>query len=354
MTTHHKVLITGLNGFVAPHIAIAFLEKGWDVVGTVRTASKRDTVLDLPTLRSWTEDGQLTAVIVEDLISADWSRVLEGVDAIVHAASPFDLTLKTYEEFSRPAIEGTVNLLTAASKVSSIKAVVDVSSTAAVLNVLKPFTDHNGKIYTEDDWQELTEEDAKKEGNGPGHWYCASKKYASLAAQKVKKDTNASWSLTTVCPPAIFGPPIHVSDASQIANATPGTDVSTATLWAFFTGGEDSPLPAAFDPVFVDVRDLAEAIYLGITKRVNGRFLTSNGSYTAQRLVNIARKARPDLKQYIVRGNPEGSFELPEGSFKLDTSKSVKELGLTYRKLEETVVDTIAQFEKLGAYRSKD
>ncbi|WVQ98109.1 hypothetical protein IAU59_005231 [Kwoniella sp. CBS 9459] len=349
--TSQKVLITGLNGFVAPHLAIAFLEKGWNVVGTVRSESKRVTVLALPDLRDWVKDGRLTAVIVEDLVEADWTKVLEGIDAIVHAASPFDLTLKSYEEFSRPAIQGTVNLLTTASKVPSIKAVVDVSSTAAVLNVLKPFTDHNERVYNEDDWQELTEDDAKKEGAGPGEWYCASKKYASLAAQKVKKETNASWSLTTVCPPAIFGPPLHLSDASQIANATPGTDVSTATLWGFFKGGEDSALPPAFDPVYVDVRDLADAIYEGITKRVDGRFLISSGTYSAQQLVNIARKARPDFSQYIVRGDPESSAELPAGTFKIDTSKSIRDLGVNYRSLEKTVSDTLNQFQKLGAYR---
>ncbi|WVF69748.1 hypothetical protein IAT40_004527 [Kwoniella sp. CBS 6097] len=350
--TRQKVLITGLNGFVAPHIAIVFLEKGWDVVGTVRTSSKRDTVLDLPDLRNWAKEGRLTAAIVEDLVDAEWSKVLEGIDALVHAASPFDLSLKTYEEFSRPAIQGTINLLTAASKVPSIKAVADVSSTAAVLNVLKPFSNHQGKVYTEDDWQELTEDDARKEGAGPGEWYCVSKKYASLAAQKVKKDTGASWSLTTVCPPAIFGPAIHVSAASQIANATPGTDISTATLWGFFRGGENSPLPPAFDPVYADVRDLVNAIYQGITKRVTGRFLVSSGTYTAQRLVNIARKARPELRQYIVRGDLEGSADLPEGTFGLDTGKSVGELGVHYRTLEQTVEDTLKQLEKLGAYNA--
>ena len=80
--SYQKVLITGLNGFSAPHIAHGFLINGWNVRGTVRSNSKKETVLELPYLKERAEEGRLEIVIVEDFITSDWTEALNGVDAV--------------------------------------------------------------------------------------------------------------------------------------------------------------------------------------------------------------------------------------------------------------------------------
>ncbi|WVQ98690.1 hypothetical protein IAU59_005821 [Kwoniella sp. CBS 9459] len=349
-----RVLITGINGFVAPHIASIFLSHGWIVRGTVRSASKKDRVLSLPVFKPFLAgagdgEGKVEIVIVEDFGGSDWSEALDGVDAVVHAASPFDMNLNV-DGFIKSAVEGTTKLVEAASTVETIRAFAYVSSIVAVLNLLIPATEHGGKTYTEDDWLALTEEDARKEGAIAPHWYCVSKKLAELAAREVYKSSNAKFALSTYCPPGIYGPPEHLLSAAELA-AVPGTDLSMSQLAGLLKGGENGTLLPEYNVVYVDVRDLAQAIFKGITLKTNGRYLTANETVTSQKIVNIARRVRPDLAKYIVKGETDVGAEVPEGAYKVDVSKSENELGVKYRTLQDTVRDTLAKFEELGAYK---
>ncbi|WVF72231.1 hypothetical protein IAT40_007043 [Kwoniella sp. CBS 6097] len=328
--TAQRVLITGLNGFVAPHIASIFLSNGWIV-------------------RALCRGRQVEIVIVEDFGKSDWSQALKDVDAVVHAASPFDMNLDV-DGFIKAAVEGTTKLVEAASKVETIKAFAYVSSIVAVLNLFIPTTEHGGKKYSEEDWLPFTEEDAKKEGFIAPHWYCISKKLAELAARDIAKTSNAKFALSTYCPPGIYGPPEHLLSAAELS-AVPGTDLSMSQLAGLLKGGEDGTLLPEYNVVYVDVRDLALAIFKGITLKSTGRYLTANETVTSQKIVNIARRIRPDLAKYIVKGQPDVNTEVPEGAYKVDVSKSENELGIKYRSLEDTVRDTLTKFEELGAYK---
>ncbi|WVQ75935.1 hypothetical protein IAR50_005570 [Cryptococcus sp. DSM 104548] len=345
------VLITGLNGFVAVHTAVAFLSKGHKVIGTVRSEDKKAKIKKLAALRQYIADGTLDVLIVPDLVNADWNwdtPLLKNVNAIAHVASPFNLTLPTYEEFAAPAIIGTRNLLQAAAKNTRIESVAVLSSFVAAADGMKPFTDYGGRVYTEADWLPFTEEDAKETAY-PGQWYSISKKYAELEAWKVHKETNAKWSLATILPPAIFGPPEQVGDLKEL-NGILGADMSTSAAFACLGAGTTVDLPFDFTVRCVDVRDTAEAVYLAITTHANGRYLNAGEKYTSKRIVDIARNLRPDLEKYINKAQEGRLDEPPEGAYDIDSSKSEKELGLKYHTLEETVQATIATFERLGVY----
>ncbi|KAK8847454.1 hypothetical protein IAR55_005312 [Kwoniella newhampshirensis] len=352
MSTAKRVLITGLNGFVAPHVAITFLERGWTVRGTVRTEEKRTKVLALPGLKKWAEEGKVEVTVVPDLAKAEWLDVLKGIDAVAHVASPFNFTLQSYEDFATAAIQGTTNLLEAAAKTPSIKDVAVVGSIVSILDAVKPHADYKGETFTEDDWLGVTEKEAKAMSlDNPAtspYWYSVSKKYAELASQEVYKRTNATYGFATLCCPGIYGPPEHVSSAKELM-VTPGADISTSTLFATLATGEDSPIGPTLVPHCVDVRDVALAVYLAITKHASGRFIISGCTNTVQQIANIGREARPDLAKHIPKGDPS-NITLPPGTWKLDNSKSQKVLGLDYRPLEETVIDTVTQLEKIGAY----
>ncbi|TYJ55997.1 hypothetical protein B9479_003239 [Cryptococcus floricola] len=347
------VLLTGLNGFVAVHVAVAFLSRGHHVVGTVRSEDKKAKVNELFALKKYAADGSLQVFVVPDLVNADWdwdTPLLKDVNAIAHVASPYDLTLPTYGQYAAPAIAGTRNLLQAASKNPNIKSVAVLSSMAASLDGFgKAPTDHGGKVYTEDDWLPFTEEDAEKSDNNPGLWYSVSKKYAELEAWKVQKDTNAKWTLATILPPAIFGPPDQIGDLKELQGSF-GKDISTSTIFATLALGTTVELPGDFTVRYVDVRDTAEATYLAITTHANGRFHNDGEKYTSKRIVDIARKLRPDLDRFFNKAKEDRLDEPPAGSYDVDASKSVRELGLKYRTLEDTVQGTIDTFERLGLY----
>jgi nucleoside-diphosphate-sugar epimerase len=76
------VLITGLNGFVAVHTAVVYLQNGWNVRGTVRSEEKGEKVLALPCFEKY--EGKIEYVLLEDLIKGDYTDALKGVDAVGH------------------------------------------------------------------------------------------------------------------------------------------------------------------------------------------------------------------------------------------------------------------------------
>lgn len=76
------VLITGLNGYTAPHTAALFLKNGWHVRGTVRTTEKAQKVKELPVFAEAVQNGTLQTFVVDSLAKGDFSQALAGVDAV--------------------------------------------------------------------------------------------------------------------------------------------------------------------------------------------------------------------------------------------------------------------------------
>jgi len=75
-------------------------------------------------------------VIVEDVKKPDaYDNVVQGVDIVVHMASPLPGTATDYEgEILIPARDGIVNMLKAASKAPTVRRVVTTSSSVAVVD----------------------------------------------------------------------------------------------------------------------------------------------------------------------------------------------------------------------------
>ncbi len=78
-----KVLVTGISGYVASHVAKAALAAGYDVKGTVRSAKlNAPLAVALPGVE----------VVELDLLGAsvdDVARALDGCQYLAHVASPF-------------------------------------------------------------------------------------------------------------------------------------------------------------------------------------------------------------------------------------------------------------------------
>jgi hypothetical protein len=79
----------------------------------------------------------------------------------------------------------------------------------------------------------------------------------------------------------------------------------------------------------VQVRNVADALYLSIDQKSNGRFALFNDVFDYQSLTNRTRELFPDLAKadQIPVGKPEDT-PASKGTFRLDGSKAEKELGL--------------------------
>lgn len=225
------ILLTGVTGFIAKHIALAALNRGHAVRGTLRNPARAEEVRKA--LRPHLADPAMLdrlAFVPADLERDDgWDAAMTGVGALIHCASPFPIAQPVDPMvLIRPAVEGTRRVLGAAAR-AGVGRVVLTSSVAAVLDTRR--TD----VQDEDDWC-----DPVAPGVSP---YEASKTLAELAAWDVAGAQGLA--LTTINPGFVLGPPLDRHFGSSLG------------LVQRILRGRDPMLPPMGLPM-VDVRDVAE------------------------------------------------------------------------------------------------
>lgn len=261
------VLVTGASGFIAKHIVRELLERRH----TVRAGVRSDRA-----------QGQLEALFPEanlefariDLLSDEgWPGALQGVDALLHTASPFPGGQpKDPHELIRPAVEGTRRALTAA-QAAGVTRVVLTSSVAAV------YKDPNkapGAPSTAENW---TDPDGRSTTA-----YEASKTLAERAAWDFVA-SHPEMQLTVINPAVVFGVPMddHYGTSLEYVER--------------IVQGKDPALPKVSVPV-VDVRDVAAAHALALEKpeAVGHRFPLSAGTRSMAAMAKVVKESQPQLK----------------------------------------------------------
>ena len=91
-----SIALTGANGFIALHVALYFLERGWSVRGSVRSQDKVDKVKKHFLFGPYVASGKLELLVIPDLSDkSSLKTLLSGVTAVVHVATPFHLYVCT-------------------------------------------------------------------------------------------------------------------------------------------------------------------------------------------------------------------------------------------------------------------
>jgi len=334
-TTAPKILLTGSSGYVGSHILDVLLNQGYDVRITARTKEKAESAIT----RNPQFKAQIDYVIVPDFTAPTaYDNALEGITAIIHTASPLANATPSGDfekDLLIPAIQGTTTIIKAALHAKSIKRVVITSSVAAVLD---PSLPPASKVYTENDWNPITYDEATK---GPAiKGYYGSKKFAEKAVWDFVKQEKPHFDVVTILPPFVFGPyPYTIEKESDV----------TGTLKTLFNILEDDA-PFGLDS-YVDARDVAQAHVLALEKPIasNQRYILAAGSFSFQEVADIAHKHFPGKTRAKI-GTP-GVY--PAVIIHIDSTKVQRQLGLVYRSKEETFKDSFAQLVEVRAKTSQ-
>lgn len=328
------VLVTGASGFIAVWVCKTFLEAGYTVRGTVRSASKGDYLTDL--FKSHGDKFQY--VIVKDIAEAGaFDEAVKGVDAVAHTASPFHFQAEDPQDLIDPAVKGTIGVLKSIEKnAPGVQRVVTTSSVAAVLDASKP----TGTIYTENDWNVSSVKAVEEKGKDAASFdkYRASKTLAEKAAWAEVESQKPTWDLVTINPPMVFGPILQqVDDPSSL-------NTSVAMLYKIIHTKEEElskDLLLTPNANFVDVRDvaLAHVRALEVPEAGGQRFITAGGAYSWQDVIDILPPPHP-------RGTPGAGKSLTHSKFSAEKARKV--LGIDFKKLDETVKDTEEGLRKRG------
>ncbi|OJT06428.1 hypothetical protein TRAPUB_2703 [Trametes pubescens] len=345
-TPAELVLISGLNGFVATDIALAFLEAGYRVRGTVRSQAKADIWLRLPAFAPFIARGQVEVVFVSDIVRPGaFDDALAGVDYFLHTIAQLPdwrpgAQQDMERDILRPNIDGTVNALKSASKFRNVKKVVILGSIAAAVDLSVP---KHEKIVDESSWNP-TDYEYGKNAPHPLFSYATSKKLAEEAAWKYVTDSKPHYALITTLPCYVFGPsngldPYGLNNSSQqwIAGTLFRSD------WNFKT--------AAGGPAYVDLRDVARAHVLAVQRaEADGKRLILGKTDPVVRFPS-------DFVPLFAREFPERAHKLPKvpddlenvPQYDVDPSATEAALGFTFRGPREVVLETACWLIDSGA-----
>jgi len=337
------VLITGGSGFVAAHVLNAFLSRGYNVRTTVRSQATADKVKKSHSHHT----DKLSFYIVDDVQTpGGFDEAVKGVDGVIHTASPFVTSVEDNErDLLKPAIRGTTNVLESIQKQApKVKRVVITSSFAAIIDLVQG--PRPGYTYSEKDWNPVTYEAAAEKDCDGSVAYCASKTLAEKAAFEFIEKNHSNFSISTICPPMVYGPAAHTITSLDKMNT------SSADIYRLCNGSEKT-VPETQFFAYCDVRDIGEAHARAyeLEEAAGQRYFCTNGSYSYQQVCDIIRKDFPEKKSLTPEGTP--GAQLPD-TYKVDNEKARRELGINFTDLQHCIHDQVAEFialeKKLGSH----
>ena len=80
----------------------------------------------------------------------------------------------------------------------------------------------------------------------------------------------------------------------------------------------------------------------------NKRFFVTAGYFSNGEIADIVRDNFPDLKDKVPAKGTKGGEYPAEGIYKYDNSRTKEILGIQFRSLKESIVDTVKSLQAVG------
>lgn len=331
-------LVTGGSGFVALELIQQLLAGGITVRTSVRTLGAESKVRPLRRLQQQYPD-RLELFEANLLTPGAFDAAMQGCTVVYHVASPFLLPEKIKDgrkQMLEPALTGTRNVLDTVNRTPSVSRVVMTSTVGAI------FGDYIDVRQMKN--ETLAEEYFNTSSTLETYPYHFAKVEAEKEAWRIAK-AQTRWSFVTINPGLILGPSLtKASDSGSLFL------LDEMMRGIFFYGLPDWSMAT------VDIRDVAKAhIAAANNPNATGRYILAHSEMTS--LMDMARVLRKvhrypwllpwrQLPNWLVMiFGPWFGLTRPYMRkhlgirFKIDNTRSVRELGVVYRPIEETIVD---------------
>lgn len=297
------VLVTGASGFIAKHCIAELLREGYPVQATLRSLARADETCRA-IAKAGADAGAVKFFAADLLSDAGWDEAVAGCTYVLHVASPFPLkNPRDPQEVIRPAREGALRVLEAATR-AGVKRVVLTSSIVAVT---LPWPEAEpGHVFDEKDWSNPERPDVTP--------YVVSKTVAEKAAWDFVNATPGAPELTVVNPGFVLGPAVDA-------------DLSTSHEVIRMMGNGSYPAAPKIGFPISDVRDVVVTHILAMihAQAAGQRFLSANGFLRLYEVGQLVKQALPDLGKKVPRG------EMPD--------ILVRALSLVDRRLKAVLAD---------------
>jgi nucleoside-diphosphate-sugar epimerase len=323
------VCVTGASGFVGSFIVRELLERGYEVRATVRDPKDASKTAHLRAM------GDVRLFAADLMTQGSFDEAVAGCRGVVHAASTVQLSAKDPQrEIVDVAVQGTRNVLESVARAGTVTRVVQTSSVAAILDPARP----EGHVFTEADWNESA--DLR---HSP---YDVSKREAERAAVAFRMGLpeGERFELTAVHPSFVLGPVLAKAHLKSSPSA-----IRTLLRRQY-------PACPNLSFAVVDVRDVAAAHAQALeVESPAPRYIVTSEPLFMPEMARILKKhfpdkpiptrKMPDLVMYLA---PLVDKRLSFGFVRrnlgkqrvLSNDRARRELGLTFRPAEESIVAT--------------
>ncbi len=318
----------------------------------VRDPNREDKITHLRELAVHAP-GILQFFASELLEDGSYAEAMKGCKIVFHTASPFVLKPEDAQrDLIEPAKQGTINVLEQANKTPSVERIVLTSSYLATIGDNADLKDKGKTTLTDEDWNTTSSLTHQP--------YAYSKTLAEREAWRIA-GTQDQWDLVTINPAFVMGPGISPHATSESFNFVKD----------FANGKLASGIPN-IGMVIVDVREVAEAhLQAAFRPEASGRYLVSGHDGSIPDIVDILKVEfgankfafpqrvlpkfmtwllGPIIDKTITRKYVARNVDHP---VMVDASKSIKELGIHYRPLTETMKEMFQQLIDAGIVSPK-
>ncbi len=340
------VLVTGATGYVAGWIVRRLLDAGRTVHAAVRDPANSKKVSPLEAAAA-NAPGTIRFFRSDLLDEGSYAQAMAGCAVVFHTASPFTRAVDDpRKDLLDPAKSGTRNVLGEARRTPTVRRVVLTSSVAAVFGDNADISKSKSLRFTEEDWNTTSSLSHQP--------YSYSKVEAEREAWQIASQQDR-WDLVAINPSLVLGPALNPFATSesfhlirQLGNGHLGTGVPD-----YFVGA-------------VDVRDVADA-HIAAAQRpgATGRYIVSGHDTSFPEMARMLRNHYGDRFRFPARTLPKWLVWLLGPMVErattraiirrnvgipvhADNSKSIRELGITYRPLEDSLIDMFEQLIQSG------
>jgi len=339
------IIVTGGTGYIASWIIKNLLEKGLDVRATVRDKSNIEKYKHLSDIAN-NSSGKLTIFEADLLKIGSFEDAMQDCELVFHTASPFMISgiKDAQKELIEPALNGTRNVLNSAKENSSVKRIVLTASVVSMHGDAADMKKTENGIFTDKDWNTTSTETHRP--------YSYSKVLAEKEAWDIAKTQNR-FDLVTVHPGFVLGPSL-----------TKRKDSASIDFMISMLNGKYKTGVPELTLGIVDIRDLANVhLTAAFNPEAKGRYIATAGSAKMIEFASILQKKYsskykipkmqlPKFMLYLFGPLQGFSWKYVRRNIglplKFDNSKSINELGTSYRPIEETILDHAEQIIRDG------